>query len=331
MTFPRLREAIRARAFPPSADASASALARALVVAGGGRVLGIVFFGSRRTGAGFDPWSAYDFFVATRGYLAFYRSLRAAGALARPALLHATLNVLLPPSQLSFRTRDAGGRELLAKCAVISLAALTRETSSRRHDHFCLGRLFQPSEVLFAADAAVAERLLDALVRAQALSYGWARPWLPPRLDAADYGRTILRVSLSGEIRPEPAGRAEALFEAQRGEQEPVHRVLLAELAAAGELVEAPGGRFDLARPTSAAERLRLRAYFAWSKLRATARWLKHVVTFEGWLDYILQKARRHAGEEIVLAPHERRFPLLFLWPRLVRYLREKERRGERR
>jgi hypothetical protein len=331
MTYPRLRDAIRARAFPDSAEANASALARALVAAGGGRVLGIVFFGSRRTQAGFDPWSAYDFFVATRGYRAFYRSLRAAGALARPPLLHAALNAVLPPSQLSFRAKVAEGRELHAKCAVISLAALVREASSSRHDHFCLGRLFQPCEVLFAADAAAGEQLVEALVSAQALSYRWGRPWLPPRFDPADYGRTLLRVSLSAEIRPEPAGRADALFEAQQREQEPVHRVLLAELAAAGELVEAPGGRFDLARSASALERLRLRAYFAWSKVRATARWLKHVVTFEGWLDYILRKTRRHAGEDFVLAPHERRFPLIFLWPRLVRYLRDKDRKRESR
>jgi hypothetical protein len=54
------------------------------------------------------------------------------------------------------------------------------------------------------------------------------------------------------------------------------------------------------------------------------------MVTFEGWLDYILRKAARHTGEEIVLTPRERRLPLLFLWPRLFRYLREKDRPGGR-
>ena len=54
-------------------------------------------------------------------------------------------------------------------------------------------------------------------------------------------------------------------------------------------------------------------------------RWLKHMVTFEGWLDYILRKIRRHAGADadIELSPRERRLPLLFLWPRLFRYLRQ--------
>jgi hypothetical protein len=49
-------------------------------------------------------------------------------------------------------------------------------------------------------------------------------------------------------------------------------------------------------------------------------------VTFEGWLDYLLRKAERHTGQEIVLTPRERRLPLVFLWPRVLRYLRHKDR-----
>jgi hypothetical protein len=64
--------------------------------------------------------------------------------------------------------------------------------------------------------------------------------------------------------------------------------------------------------------------------VRATARWLKHVVSFEGWLDYIVRKASRHTGEPIVLTGRERRWPWVFLWGRLFRYLRDKNRKGSR-
>jgi hypothetical protein len=50
------------------------------------------------------------------------------------------------------------------------------------------------------------------------------------------------------------------------------------------------------------------------------------VVTFEGWLDYILRKAERHTGQRIALTAPERRLPLVFLWPRVFRYLRQKDR-----
>jgi len=53
-------------------------------------------------------------------------------------------------------------------------------------------------------------------------------------------------------------------------------------------------------------------------------------VTFEGWLDYIARKASRHRGEPIELTGRERRWPLVFLWGRVFRYLRTKNRKGSR-
>jgi hypothetical protein len=65
-----------------------------------------------------------------------------------------------------------------------------------------------------------------------------------------------------------------------------------------------------------------------WSRVRATARWPKHAITFDGWLDYILRKAERHSGETIVLTPLERRLPFIFLWPRALGFLwRQRKRR----
>ena len=61
------------------------------------------------------------------------------------------------------------------------------------------------------------------------------------------------------------------------------------------------------------------------SAVRAVARWGKHVVSFEGWLDFLFRKARRHSGQEIVLTERERRAPLIFLWPGVWRYLRHKD------
>jgi hypothetical protein len=321
---PAVREAIRTRVFPAAPRKEPLAAAGTVVAQGGGVVAAVIFFGSRKTSAGPDPWSAYDFFVATRGYGAFYRGLARGGRLRRRATLAAALNAVLPPNQVSIRSDDG---TLHAKCAVISLRRLIRETSRRRRDHFCLGRLFQPTEVLFVEDAAVAGQLLDALVSAHVLTYDWVRPWLPPRFDVEAYCRTLLRVSLSREVRPEPPARADALFEAQRADLLPVYALLLDDLVARGELREESGG-YALARPVGAGERLRLRAYFAWSLVRATVRWLKYVVTFEDWLEYILRKARRHAGTEIVLTARERRLPLVFLWPRLIRYLRDKGKAG---
>jgi hypothetical protein len=182
---------------------------------------------------------------------------------------------------------------------------------------------------VYAADADAEQAVLDGLASSHRLTFAWARPWLPERFDVEGYCRTMLSVSLAQEIRPEPEGRAAALFEAQRDDLLPVYAVLLEELAAAGRLRSLGGGQYALARRAGLLERLRARIYFAWSLARATARWAKYVVTFDDWLDYIVRKAERHSGQAIVLDARERRFPLLFLWPRLVRYLRGKDRNRE--
>jgi hypothetical protein len=325
-----LREAIAARACRArQGTGPVDQVARRVAALGGSSVRALVFFGSRKTRASPGAHSAYDLFVLTGDYASFYGSLRAAGMLRRSPSLVGALNVVLPPNQISLRGLDETGTPWHAKCAVISQRAFRRETSARRRDHFCLGRLCQPVALLYAADADAERAVLDGLASCHRLTLAWARPWLPERFDVEGYCRTMLSVSLAQEIRPEPEGRAAALFDAQRDDLLAVYAVLLEELAAAGRLRSLGGGQYALARQAGLLERLRVRIYFAWSLLRATARWAKYVVTFDDWLDYIVRKAERHSGQAIVLDARERRFPLLFLWPRLFRYLRGKDRNRE--
>jgi len=316
-----LADTVRARALRGTTSPELEEAIRELAAASKGEVAGVVFYGSRRTQAArADAHSAYDIFLVLRGYGPAYRALAAAGKIGRPPALLAFLNTFLPPNQVSLRFGP-----LHFKCSALSLRALLRETSERRQDHFCIGRLFQPCQVLYAADEDTSLQLVAALERSFVLTYRWVRPWLPERFDAEAYGRRLLEVSLGQEIRPEPAGRAEALWKAQRDEQLPALALLLQDLCASGELREVGPTVYSLARPVAWGERVGLRVYFTRSLVRATLRWLKHMATFEGWLDYILLKARRHTGEEIVLTENERRYPLLLLWPRLFRYLRRKD------
>jgi hypothetical protein len=132
-------------------------------------------------------------------------------------------------------------------------------------------------------------------------------------------------VSYAGEIRPEPEGRADALWRAQEDYLRPVYTVLLEALKERGDLREVAPGVFALARAATGGERLRGRLYFQQSLVRATARWAKYVVTFEDWLEFLLRKARRHSGQQIELTDRERRLPLIFLWPRVIGYLRHKD------
>ena len=323
----RLRAAVEARSLSPLGP-EVTAAAEAVVRAGGPAVRGLVFFGSRRTAATPDPWSAYDFFVAVRGYVDFYAALRAAGQAHRSPRFMAALNAWMPPNQVHIRWRDTAGGEGLAKCAVIELDRLARETTERRGDHFCIGRLFQPVSVAYAADGEAREKLLGTLVRAHRATWGWVRPWLNERFDAEMYCRTLLEVSMRFEIRPESRSRVLALWQAQRDEQLAVYPFLLRELAESGELVD-EGGMFGMRRPVTAAERLRIRLYFTRSLARATLRWPKYALTVSGWLDYLLRKVERRTGHRIEPTPTERKLPFLLLWGKFYRMWRGRDRPPE--
>lgn len=317
---------VAARVLPRESQPEALTAGRFIAESGGPSVLAVVFFGSRKTKAAPDASSAYDFFVLTRSCHPFYESLRGRGLIHRSPALVAVLNHLLPPNQIAITAPGESGAPVRTKCAVIPMADFLRATSERRKDHFVLGRFCQPVEILYTAGDEVREQVLAAIESAHRLTYRWVRPWLPKEFEVESYCRTALRVSFGGEIRPEPEGRADALWKAQESYLRPVYGALLAELAQQGELTSSVSGVYRLARPASAWERLRLAVYFAWSKVRATARWAKYMVTFEGWLDFIVRKAKRHSGEAIDLSERERRRPLIYLWPRVIRYLRRKDR-----
>lgn len=325
-----LDRAVAERALSASEDPALDAAVRRLAAAAGDTLVGLVFFGSRRTGAArANAWSAHDLFVVVDGYRAFYAAMKHAGLSGkRPALL-AAVSGWLPPTQYSLRLEPEG---VHVKAAVLRGDTWRRETSPRRRDHFLIGRLFQPARILHARDEDARGLLLEGLVSCVRETWRWSRPWLPPGFDAEAYALSALRTSMRWEVRPEPPGRADALWAAQKGLQVPVFEALLGELAERGEITPVAGlpGTFAPTRPVGRAERVRLGHYFRRSMVRATSRWLKHTVTFEGWLDYIARKASRHSGESITLTERERRWPWVFLWGRLFRYLRDKNRRGSR-
>jgi len=325
---PTLREEVERRVLSPGDDPALREAVARLATAAGESLDGLVFFGSRRTGAArANAWSAYDLFVIVGAYRPFYAAMAAAGLSGKSPGPLAALSCWLPPTQYSIRFRDP---DVHLKTAVIRTDTFHRETSPRRTDHFCIGRLFQPSRLVFARTDALRDALVGDLVSAHALTWDWVRPWLPPAFDAAVYGATALSVSMSWEVRPEPAGRAQALWRAQEAEQVPVFEALLHDLAGRGQIVRDPGDAgWSVAEPATWREREGLKLYFRRSIARATTRWLKHMLSFEGWLEYIVQKVSRHSGQKIELTERERRWPWIFAWGRVWRYLRTKdERRG---
>ena len=303
---------------PPSEDTArlTAFLARAF----GPTTAAIIHYGSHAQSSDARPESAHDFFVVVDHYVDAYESL---SATVRPGYSPRTATALahvLPPNVISLVLSEPG-RRLRAKCAVLSTRDLRRLCSPRAPDHFARGRLFQHVQLVWTRDARSRQKALDALLDARVGTIHWSRPYLPSVFNAESYCRRLLETSFAAEIRPEGGERIAALIAAQRDVVIPVYDSLLQWLVVS-RIVTQDGNVYRLTAPVGLARRVASRLWFLKSKGRATARWLKYVALYEGWLEYIVQKIARRSGRTIVLTERERRWPLIFLWPKVIEYVR---------
>lgn len=306
----------------------AAELARRLAEAGGGYVQGILMYGSHLLGAAPDRYSALDFVVVVDGYRGFYQSLHDKGEIHRPARLLWVASRVLPPNVIAYTPDDGEGG--IAKCLVVSEQDLEKALSSGAPDHFLIARLIQRVALVWQSDAERGARILALLAEAHQGVLGWAAPYLDPTVpfDAVRLGRALLSICYAGEFRPEAKNRSETIFASQREHFERVLAPVLERAARDGRLLKVAGG-YRLAQGPSPGEVRRWRRYFRRSKARVTARWFKHVLTFDNWLPYILRKVERRMGRKVELTRIERALPVPFLIPRAVALLFTRPEREE--
>jgi hypothetical protein len=295
-------------------------LAAFLARAFGPSTAALIHYGSHAQSSDARPESALDFFVIVDRYRDAYENLSATVRPRYSARTASALAHVLPPNVVSLTTPD-GGRTLRAKCAVLSMRDLRRLTSPRAADHFTRGRLFQHVQLVWTRDARSRHEALAALLDARVGTFEWSQPYLPSVFNAESYCRRLLETSFAAEIRPEGGERIAALIAAQREVVLPVYDSLLQWLVES-RIVTREGNVYHLTASASPLRRFYSRVWFLRSKARATSRWLKYVALYEGWLDYIVQKIARRSGRTIELTERERRWPLIFLWPKVIEYVR---------
>jgi hypothetical protein len=293
----------------------AEALAASLVEASGGHVRAVLLYGSQLLNTRPDRHSAYDLVVIVDDYRAFYGGLGASGELHRPVWLMSAMAGVLAPNAIAYAPAD--GEAGIAKCQIVSSEHLERALGSDPPDHFLLGRLVQRVAIVWSSGDEDASWAAEQLAGARGRVLDWMLPYLDAPVDAADLGRRLLEVCYGGEFRPEAKNRSVRIFEAQADHFEAILPSVLERGVESGRLVRT-GDRFAPAAPVPPALRRRWRRHFARSKTRATARWLKHTVTFANWLPYIVRKVERHTGRTIRLTRIERAVPIIFLWPRAI-------------
>lgn len=301
-----------------SASSHAIELSRQITTIADGSIRCVLLYGSHLLRTNPDRHSAIDFVLVVDEYRPFYQALRLAGQLNRPVALMSALANVLPPNVIALAPEGPDGG--LAKCLVVSSAHLEAALGDRPKDHFLLGRLVQRIGYLWARTEADDAWVRGVVAGAHARVLQWMAPYLTEPVDAAGLGRRMLQVCYQGELRPEAQNRSDRVFDAQADHMTEALRPALEAAFSTGRM-QREGDRFVLSRPVKASERARWRRHFLRSKVRSTSRWLKHMLTFDNWLPYVTRKVERHTGRKVHLTVLERRFPLLFLWPRAIHVL----------
>jgi hypothetical protein len=291
-----------ARAVPPEIAGAAAHLADEL----GG--VAVLFYGSvLRTG---DLDGVLDFYVLTPA--ATGTPLRRLG-----------LRWLWP--DVSFHEIAVGARTLRAKVATMPLATFARAARGGLTDTTIWTRFVQPAACAWSADAAIRQRVIEAVADAAVTAARFAAVLGPRAAAPLDYWAALFRHTYRAELRVEAPGRERAILDVAPSRYQ---ELLTLAWAAGGTGFDRKGAwlqpRIDPAerRRLTRAWRRRARA----GKPLNVARLVKAAFTFEGAARYGLWKVKRHTGVDLPLTPFRERHPVLAAPGVFWRVMRERSR-----
>lgn len=278
----KLRELVAEELSLP-ADPRVTGVARAIAAKHGDASRAVLFYGSCLREKQLDGLML-DFYLIVSTYREAYDRRWLAAA-----------NRLIPPNVFYFEHEG-----LAAKYAVLSEGDFYRLNGPETSSVTVWARFAQPSRLVWSADKAARERVIEAVSRAAPtlLAAAGRREGEKP----LDWWRRAFSLTYSAELRAERVGRHASVVDSDR------QRFI----------------RF--AGPAAAAIEREPKASWRWRRIEGKAlsvlRLAKASATFAGGADYIAWKINRHAGMEIRLKPWQQRHPLLAaitLLPRLIR------------
>lgn len=244
-----------------------------------GNVQAVLFYGSCLRD-GLSPDAVADVYLLTEDY-------RHSGQ----SWLAATANRVLPPNVVYLEADAAAGR-LRAKAAIVALDHFGELVGPKAFHSYFWARFAQPAALVWSADRGVDRRVQSAMVRA--ISTFAAETTATPLAagGSSDFWIDGFRKTYASELRAEGPERARHIYEADRARYDAVFDGLLGTALI----------------PAGAACRWRRRRLLG--KALSVARLAKGVFTFDGGLDYILWKIRRHTGVAVTPRPWERSVPV---------------------
>lgn len=262
----------------------------------GNAVAGVIFYGScLRTGEIEDK--ILDFYVIVDDYFAAYD---------KPWLARA--NAILPPN-VFYHEMQVGDLTVRSKYAVLSLSDLLFRASESCLNVSVWARFCQPCMLLEARSAGSKDVIAEAVAQSvitmmQAIID--LKPWLR---ESRDLWVEAFTATYAAELRSERGGKGFEIYLLDQDRYDRLTPIALTEMGINNHNQRAPTrqpGRLENAGPkiTWWARRVNGKAVSFFRLVKAS-------MTFDGGIDYLAWKIRRHSGVEIEVTDWMRRHPIL--------------------
>ncbi len=280
----------------------------------GSAVLGVLLYGSCLR-AGTHKDGLVDCYVLVENYSSVYSQFWLV-----------LFNRWLPPN-VFYREVPVDEHMVRVKYAVLSLEDFERSVSPQWFHSYFWARFAQPTVLLVASSQEVRERIMKGLALASITFLQKALPRVNSRFTARELWQSGLALSYGAELRAEPAGRVDSLWENDAEHYEQLTFAVLSAHFTGVRVVPQPEGQVYLYKGGSWERYCNGVGWIVrrWQgKILSLLRLMKGAFTFQGGMDYLLWKIERHSGVRIELTPAQRRHPILTGFSTFWRLYRQK-------
>jgi hypothetical protein len=227
--------------------------------------------------------------------------------------MQAALNQLLPPNvfylEIPFEKQT-----VRAKYAILSLTDLQQGTSKNWFHSYLWARFCQPTTVVYVRDEEVNKLVNTAFAQAVITFTTRVLPRMPPQFTIRELWHKGLELTYRAEFRPERPDQQVRLFDAASDYFEDITCKAFEALPFQ---VTAINSKDIALYSANIHKSMRFIAGLTWAirilqgKILSVLRLVKGTLTFDGGVDYILWKIKRHSGVTMEASPFLRRHPIL--------------------
>lgn len=296
----KLLETIRHKStIPPSP--SVSLLINDIMENYGDAVQAILFYGSCFHKEE-DLDGLFDLYVLVNSYSNVNRNY-----------LYALANKLLPPNVFYLEV-PGKIQTIRAKYAILSLNDFKKGTSRRWFHSYLWARFCQPTALVYARNEKVAEQVSQSLCQAILTFVNRVLPRIPQEFSTRELWSKGLELTYRAEFRSEQPDKQVRLFDATPGYFADITgKALESSTYQVKEFTIQGAARYraNISFSVRVASRIAWRVRIVQGKILSALRLIKGSLTFEGGVDYILWKIKRHSGVTLEVSPFLRRHPLL--------------------